>query len=178
MIDKKHRYNNFGFKMMAFFFGIRNIFNPPKKILEEIEIKKGFNILDYGSGTGCFSYAVSKMVGKKGKVYSLDIQKIAVESIKSKSIKKNLKNIETIHSDCSTGLSNEHIDIALLYDIYHDLSKPYDILKEIHRVLKKESILSFSDHHMEENEILSSIEKSKLFTLCKKGKKTYTFVKK
>jgi len=47
----------------------------------------------------------------------------------------------------------------------------------LHRVLKPEGLLSFSDHHMKEDEILSGITESGLFTLSEKGKKTYGFLR-
>jgi ubiquinone/menaquinone biosynthesis C-methylase UbiE len=52
------------------------------------------------------------------------------------------------------------------------------VLLELHRVLKDDGILSFSDHHMKEKDILSAMKESTLFELHKKNKWTYTFVKK
>ena len=55
------------------------------------------------------------------------------------------------------------------------LSEPDAILAELHRVLKLDGTLSFSDHHMGEDEILSRVTVGGLFRLSKKGKKTYSF---
>jgi len=77
----------------------------------------------------------------------------------------------------STSLPDNSIDVALLYDIFHNLSKPKGILEEIHRVLKPNGILSFSDHHMKEGEIISKVTNKGLFSLSKKGEKTYGFLK-
>ena len=63
----------------------------------------------------------------------------------------------------------------LLYDTFHDLSRPDDVLQELHRVLKSGGTLSFSDHHMKDQEILARVTKTGLFKLSKKGKKTYSF---
>ncbi len=87
------------------------------------------------------------------------------------------KNIETIHSDCATGLENGAIDVVLLYDTYHDVTNPDGVLEELHRVLKPDSVLSLTDHHMKEDEILSQITRNNLFVLSRKGKKTYSFSK-
>ena len=85
--------------------------------------------------------------------------------------------MEIILSDCATGLDDNVIDVVLLYDIYHDLSDSDGVLRELHRVLRPEGLLSFSDHHMKEDEILSSITETGLFTLSEKGKKTYSFLR-
>jgi ubiquinone/menaquinone biosynthesis C-methylase UbiE len=79
-----------------------------------------------------------------------------------------LKNIEIIHSNCKTGLPDNSIDVVLLYDVLHELNKPNEVLKEIHRVLKSNGILSVSDHHMKENEIISKVTNRGLFKLLRK----------
>ena len=43
--------------------------------------------------------------------------------------------------------------------------------------LKPNGILSFSDHHMNENEIESNVTSRRLFGLLRKGKRTYSFLK-
>jgi ubiquinone/menaquinone biosynthesis C-methylase UbiE len=89
-----------------------------------------------------------------------------------------LPNVETILSDCNTGLPNDSIDVVLLYDTFHDLADQDGVLKELHRVLKPNGILSFSDHHLEETEITSKMTKNELFRLLRKGERTYSFVTK
>ncbi|MCK4637230.1 MAG: class I SAM-dependent methyltransferase, partial [Methanomicrobia archaeon] len=69
------------------------------------------------------------------------------------------------------------VDVVLLYDTFHVLSDPNGVLEELHRVLKPNGILSFSDHHMEENEIVSKVANRELFKLSRKGKRTYSFSK-
>jgi ubiquinone/menaquinone biosynthesis C-methylase UbiE len=70
------------------------------------------------------------------------------------------------------------LDAVLLYDAYHHLSDPDTVIKELYRVLKPDGILSFSDHHMKENEIAASVTNNRLFKLLKRGRRTYTFSKK
>jgi len=65
-----------------------------------------------------------------------------------------------------------------LYDAVHHFSDPDVVLRELQRILKPDGILSFSDHHMKENEIVASVTNDGLFKLLKKGQRTYTFLKK
>ena len=69
------------------------------------------------------------------------------------------------------------MDVILLYDTFHDLSLPDDVLRELHRVLKPDGTMSFSDHHMNEKDILTRVTNTGLFKLLAKGKKTYSFSK-
>jgi len=116
-------------------------------------------------------------VGKSGKVYALDIHTLAIQKVKDVVSKYNLQNVETIRSDCKTGLPDNSIDVVLLYDTFHDLRHPNRVLKELRRVLKPKGILSFSDHHMKENEIVSKLTDKGLFRVSGKGKRTYSFSK-
>jgi ubiquinone/menaquinone biosynthesis C-methylase UbiE len=170
--------SNFGFRLMALGHKFRNLRLPRKNILKEVGIKPGFHVLDYGCGPGSYIIPLAELVGESGKVYALDIHPLAIQKVKDIASKKQLANVETILSDCQTGLQDSNLDVVLLYDIFHHLSDRYRILKELHRVLKPDGVLSFSDHHMKENEIVSAVTNSGLFSLSRKGQRTYSFTKK
>lgn len=168
---------NFHYKLMALFFKFRDFFLPRMNIVKEVGIEPGFHVLDYGCGPGSYIVPLAKLVGESGKIYALDIHPLAIQMVQDIAAQKGLKNIETIHSDCATGLENGAIDVVLLYDTYHDVTNPDGVLEELHRVLKPDSVLSLTDHHMKEDEILSQITRNNLFVLSRKGKKTYSFSK-
>ncbi len=172
----KH-YPNFAFKMMSFIYIFRDLFAPPEEILKEIEIKQGYKILDYGCGPGSFTLAAAKLVGSTGKIYAADIHPLAIKKVRKKVAKKDYKNIETIQTSCDTGFDDESIDVALLFDILHGLSEPESIIKEVHRVLKKEGKLTVTIHHIKEHKGVEIVERTSLFKLENKGKKTHTFKK-
>jgi len=145
--------------------------------LKEVEIHAGFHVLDYGCGPGSYSIVAARLVGPRGKVYALDIHPLAIQRVQDVARKKGLANIQTIQSDCATGLENESMDIVLLCDILHDLSEPDSVLGELHRVLKPSGILSVNDHHLKEDEIISKATGTGMFGLSAKGKRTYSFSK-
>jgi len=167
--------SNLDFRLMAFTFRLRDIFSPRQNILAEVGIEPGFSILDYGCGSGSYAIVAAQLVGESGKVYAQDIHPLAVQQVRKAAAKRQLTNIETILSDCASGLADDSIDIVLLYDTLHDLSEPDKVLAELHRVLRPSGTLSFSDHHMRENEIVARITDKGLFRLAKKGKRVYNF---
>jgi ubiquinone/menaquinone biosynthesis C-methylase UbiE len=169
--------SNRNFKMMSLMFRIRDMFSPPMRILQEAGIRSGHSVLDYGCGPGSFSIAAAEIVGASGKVYALDIHSLAIQRVKKRASQRRLANVETIQSDCATGLPDSSIDVALLYDIYHLLDRPKDVLQEIHRVLKQNGILSFSDHHLNDDQIVQLVTSTGLYTLLSKNPRTYTFKK-
>jgi ubiquinone/menaquinone biosynthesis C-methylase UbiE len=165
------------FKIMSLNLKFRDLFLPRKNILKELDIKPGFYILDYGCGPGSYTAVAAQLVGETGKVYALDIHLLAIQKVKSMAKKKGLTNIETILSDCATGLKDESIDIVFLYDVMHGLSELDAVLKELYRVLKPSGVLSSNDHHLEEDQIISKITNAGLFRFLRKGKRTYNFSK-
>ncbi len=169
------------FRFMSLGFTFRDLIFRPKEVLETVGVKPGFLVLDYGCGPGSYSIPGAELVGKSGRVYALDVSPLAVRWVQRNAAKKELTNIETILSDCETALPGGSIDIVLLYDTLHDLRNPDDVLREIHRVLKPSGILSVSDHHMKDSEILGRVTADSLFRLEEKsrarGKRIYRFSK-
>lgn len=165
--------SNLGFRLMALIFKFRDFLRPRIDILKETGIKPGYHVLDFGCGSGSYIIDTSRLVGESGMVYALDVHPLAIQMV----LNLKLMNVKTIRSDCRTGLPDKSLDVVLLYDTFHDLGKPDDVLKEIHRLLRSNGILSFSDHHMKEDEIVSKVTKSGLFRLLRKGERTYSFLK-
>jgi ubiquinone/menaquinone biosynthesis C-methylase UbiE len=170
--------SNFDFQFMSLGYKIRDFFLPRMDILKEVGIKPGFHVLDYGCGPGSYIIPLAELVGESGKIYALDIHPLAIQKVQYIASKKQLKNVEAILSDCQTGLPDNTLDVVLLYDAFHHLSDPDMVLKELHRVLKPDGILSLSDHHLKENEIVSGVTNGGLFRLSRKGQRAYTFLKK
>jgi len=168
---------NIWFKLMAAEFKIRDYRHPRKEIVGEVGLKEGFKVLDYGCGPGSYVLPVSQTAGSSGKLYALDALPIAIEMTRKVIAKNGLKNVETILSDCDTGLPDETLDAVLLYDTFHDLQDQKAVLTELHRVLKPNGLLSFSDHHMKENEIIAKITATRQFKLQEKNNHTYAFIK-
>ena len=169
--------SNFHFKLMSFGYKFRDFFLPRRHILKEVGIEPGFHVLDYGCGPGSYIIAAAELVGKAGKIYALDINPLAIQMVHTMASKEHLANVETICSDCKTGLPDNSVDIILLYDTFHDLGDPDGVLEELHRVLRPGGILSFSDHHMKGNEIVTQVTRGGLFRLSRKGQRTYVFCK-
>lgn len=165
------------FKFMVKYFKKRDEKYPPHNKIEKTKIKEGNIILDYGCGPGSYSIAAAKVVGIAGRVYAADIHPLAIEEVKKRAKEKNLKNVETILTDCDTSLEDNIIDVVLLLDIYHDLSDTESILKELHRVLTKEGWLSVDDHHFKDDEIVGKISSIGLFKFVERIDEVFNFIK-
>jgi ubiquinone/menaquinone biosynthesis C-methylase UbiE len=183
----KHRYqsvqnksqpkpmNVLNYIAMCFILIIRDLFYPPKEIFNELPLKHGYKILDYGCGPGSYSIAAAELLEGTGMVYALDLHPFAIEDVRQAVKKRKLSNIQTISSNCETGLPSNSVDIILLHYVFNDLKNPDPILSELHRILKPQGILSFSEFNLEK--ISPKVSKNGLFQVTIKGRKIHSFVK-
>ena len=169
--------SSLGFKLMSLMFKVRDLLWPRSDVLKEAEIEPGFAVLDFGCGPGGYIAPLVELVGPSGKIHVLDIHPLAIHEAKRMAKRKGFGNILTIESDCHTGLPDNSVDTVLLYDVFHDLVHPDDVLRELHRVLKADGTLSFSDHHMKDEEVLTRVTIAGIFRFVRKGRKTYNFAK-
>jgi ubiquinone/menaquinone biosynthesis C-methylase UbiE len=160
---------------MCFILIIRDLFYPPKEIFNELPLKHGYKILDYGCGPGSYSIAAAELLEGTGMVYALDLHPFAIEDVRQAVKKRKLSNIQTISSNCETGLPSNSVDIILLHYVFNDLKNPDPILSELHRILKPQGILSFSEFNLEK--ISPKVSKNGLFQVTIKGRKIHSFVK-
>jgi ubiquinone/menaquinone biosynthesis C-methylase UbiE len=175
----EEKMSNFAYEMMIYVgMPIRNFFMQPNKMFAEIEIEPGCQALDYGCGPGVFTIMLAEKTGQSGLVYALDIHQLALKTVEQRARKKGLTNIKTILSSCSISLPDNSLDLIIFFYVFHVLDNQEEVLMELHRVLKPEAIMYFSDHHLKENHIVSTLTKKGLFKLKSKGKKTFSFIAK
>jgi ubiquinone/menaquinone biosynthesis C-methylase UbiE len=169
--------SKFEYQRMALILSFRDIFSPPQDILAEALIKPGDRVLDYGCGSGSFTFAAAQLVGPEGKVFAVDLHPLALQKVQRIAARRGLANIETIQTGCTTRLESQSIDVVLFYYVLHWLTAPDCVLSEFHRLMKPDALLSFRDPYMKEDEILARITRKGLFRLAAKRLKTYRFAK-
>ena len=163
------------FKGMALAFKLRDLLKPRGKVLDEAGIKPGSRVLDFGCGPGGYILPLAKLVGPSGEIIALDVNRLALRYVENIAFKNHLKNVRTVRSGLKTGLPDNSVDVVLLYDVFHHLTRPDAVLDELARVLKPEGHLSVSDHHLSEKEIISRITATKKMILAKQGNTVYNF---
>ena len=168
---------NWFFHLMAFGFKLRDYLQSRDKIIADIGIKPGDSVLDYGCGPGSYILPIYRLVGDAGKIYAADIHPLAIKYVQDLSRKKRLFNVITIRSGNGTQLEDSCIDVALLYDILHDLADAETIFRELSRVMKPDGILSVNDHHLEEEQIIRRVTQCGLFRLTGKTRQAVSFAK-
>jgi len=168
---------NTSFRVMSFLFRIRDRFMKPRKQLLKVGIEEGQTVLDFGCGPGSYVIPTAGMVGERGSVYALDIHPLAMRAVERKAKKERLTNITTILSGRDTGLPDESVDLILLYDTIHMIRDKVTLLKELHRVLKPNGLLSILAEHIKVDDVLEIMGKDGLFYLKDQHGKLVNFEK-
>jgi ubiquinone/menaquinone biosynthesis C-methylase UbiE len=145
------------------------------KQIRKSGVREGQIVLDFGCGSGHFTVVAAKIVGERGKVYALDIHPLAIQAVKKKMAKESLPNVTTVLSDSDTGLSDESVDVVLLYRTFYLVSDKQALLDELHRVLKPGGILSVLGGGVQA--CLKALEKDVRFSLNERSRRLLNFRK-
>jgi ubiquinone/menaquinone biosynthesis C-methylase UbiE len=138
----------------------------PENELSKLDISRGQTVLDFGCGIGSFTPPVAQLVGAEGKVFALDKEPYALETVRKAAQKKGLTKIEAILSECDTLLPAHSVDLILFYGVLPDIEDPAAVLKELHRMLKPGGTLSTrSCFRITREGVMRIINATGLFTL-------------
>lgn len=135
---------------------------PPKKIMDAIGVKQGMVIGEIGAGRGRFTVYLAREVGPQGRIYANDINEKSLDYLEDRCRKNGFKNIETIIGKEDDPLLPDHsLDLAIMVYVYHHLSKPDDLLKNLKHSLKPGAILAIVEMRDSELDKELHIDRSK-----------------
>lgn len=156
--------SNLYFKGMTWLYKIADFFGHLKKHMKNIPLKEGMTVVDYGCGPGRFTIPAAKIVAEKGKVIAVDIQPLAISTVKKKANHEGLTNIKAILIDSyDTGIQSSSIDMVLLIDVIHEIEDRDTLFKELYRILKRDGIVFMYPEHMNTSKAKEIVESTGLF---------------
>jgi ubiquinone/menaquinone biosynthesis C-methylase UbiE len=154
------------YKINIWFYKLTDFIWNPQRHLKKIPLKEEMTVVDYGCGPGRYALLIAKLVGSKGKVFAVDIQPLALKTVKEKAARQGLTNIETILVDSyNTGIKGSSIDLILLVDTLHLINDCHALFREIHRLLKQDSILYMDSGHLKMSKAREIVESTGFFTI-------------
>jgi ubiquinone/menaquinone biosynthesis C-methylase UbiE len=110
-------------------------------------LSQGIRMLDVGCGSGRALIRLAQLY-PNSKFHGIDLSDEAITKARNDASEKNLKNIEfTIQdlSDFDRLAPIEKYDFVTSFDSIHDQSKPFQVLKGIHRALKSDGVYLMQD---------------------------------
>jgi len=132
----------------------RDLEEAPDTALDIISVKKGSTVADIGAGSGYMTVRLAKRVGDKGMVYANDIQPAMLELLERRLKSAKLTNVTPILGSIDDPkLPPASIDMALMVDVYHELSRPQEMLRHIREALKPGGRLVLLEYRKEDPSI-------------------------
>lgn len=111
-------------------------------IIDKSGIGDKMTIADLGCGSmGRYVFEASRLVGKNGTAYAVNILKPILEVVARRARQENVTNIKTVWSDLeiynATKIESGSLDVSLLINTLFQSTKKVEILREAIRLTKK-----------------------------------------
>ena len=115
-------------------------FLNPDQLLRAVPLKSGMTVVDFGCGNGYYAVAAGAIVGKKGRVFALDIMEDALSQASTLARMVGLRNVSTEACDLekfgSCKLPDTVADMVIIASLLHQAENKDNVIREAYRVLK------------------------------------------
>lgn len=156
---------------------LRKLLHNPKKILSPY-VKEGMTVLDIGSAMGFFSIPMANMVGPKGKIICVDMQKKMLERLQKRAAKAGVANRIEMRLCDQNSLHLQDLkgaaDLAVAFFVVHEVPDHARLFSEIAAALKPGGNLLVVEPkgHVKEENYNCSIEEAQRhgFTMVERPK--------
>jgi len=129
----------------------RDLEEAPDTALDIIGVKKGSTVADIGAGSGYMTIKLAKRVGANGMVYANDIQPAMLALLDKRVKSAKLANVTAVLGAIDDPmLPPASVDMALMVDVYHELSRPQEMLRHIREALKPGGRLVLLEYRKED----------------------------
>ena len=109
----------------------------PKRAIASLHLVPGMNVGEIGSGTGFYALRIAKLIQPGGTYYANDIQPAMLTLLSRKASAQKVSNIKTVlGTQADSRLPAGALDYLLMVDVYHELSAPQVMLRNVAKALK------------------------------------------
>lgn len=141
---------------------LRSLILSPKRLVSRLSLRPNSRVLELGPGPGYFSPEVAKTI-PEGKLVLVDVQQEMLDMAKERLEKKGIGNVEYLKGDAtSLPVESETIDVAFLVAVLGEVPDRNACLKEIHRVLKKNGLVSITEFKLGDPHFISKNEMKRM----------------
>jgi ubiquinone/menaquinone biosynthesis C-methylase UbiE len=123
----------------------------PQEAVRALKIAKGATVADIGAGTGYITMLLAAEVGASGRVYANDLQPQMIEILRRRLADKKITNVTPVLGEIDDPkLPAAAIDLELMVDVYHELSRPQVMLRRLRDALKPGGRLVLLEYRKED----------------------------
>ena len=114
----------------------------PSKAIAALDIRPGQVVADVGAGSGYYTVRLAERVGASGKVFATDIQPEMLKLLQQRVARDRLTQVEVLQAaETDPRLPENRLDLILMVDVYHELARPQEMLRQLRTALKPDGRL-------------------------------------
>ncbi len=126
----------------------------PNVLVELLKLKAGDVVADIGVGTGYIARRIAPKIGETGTIYGVDIQQEMLDLLDEKMAAAGITNVKGVLGTITDPkLPPASVDVAIMVDVYHEFSHPYEMLQNICRGLKTGGRVVFVEYRAEDRRV-------------------------
>ena len=126
----------------------------PNKLIKMLKLKEGDVVADIGVGTGYIARRISPKIGKKGIVYGVEIQQEMLDILDKTMKEEGITNIKGVLGTITDPkLPPNSVDLAIMVDVYHEFSHPYEMMQNICHALKVGGRVALIEYRLEDDSV-------------------------
>ncbi len=126
----------------------------PERLIAALHLRPGMVVADIGAGVGYHTWRMAPLVAPNGRIVATDIQPQMLADLERNVRARGLANVSTaLSGDGETGLPSDAIDLALMVDVYHELSQPARFLADLRRALRPQGRLALVEFRAEDPKV-------------------------
>ncbi len=135
----------------------RDQWQRPPEVMDALGVREGGVVADIGASTGYFTFHLAERVGRKGRVYGVDISRSDVERMQELARKHHYSQVVPVLGDADDPkLPTGELDAILVVNSYHEFRQHEAMLQAMHRALKPGGRLGIIDREGEARQDRSS----------------------
>ncbi|MET0066995.1 MAG: class I SAM-dependent methyltransferase [Candidatus Thiodiazotropha sp.] len=124
---------------------LRNLFLSPAALIRRLALRDDQHVLEIGPGPGYFSVPVARKLSS-GRLVLLDIQAEMLSFARKRLARRELANVDFVLTDGEGfDLESGRFDRVFMVTVIGEVDNKTAYLREIHRVMKDDGILSISE---------------------------------
>ena len=126
----------------------------PDKALDVLRIARGSTVADVGAGSGYMTMRLAARVGSEGRVFANDVQPEMLQILGRRLDRAHVTNVVLVQGTIEDPkLPPSAMDLELMVDVYHELSRPQEMLRALRGALKSEGRLVLLEYRKEDPSI-------------------------
>lgn len=126
----------------------RDNLNEAARVMALSQVRAGMTVADIGAGDGYYVARLSAVVGPTGRVIGEDIMPPYLDLLRRRVTRDGLRNVDVVlGTPDDPALPAHTVDVALLIHMYHEITRPFELLWHLSAAMKPGGTVAILDQN-------------------------------